>query len=288
MSGTRTVRLRYGRSTIELAVPAAAELLEPREPPLRLDRDSFRAGLAAELPEPLPSGPIVIVVADKTRLCGYPTVLPWLVELLAERGAGPERITFFIAYGVHARQSEAESLAAYGPVYTRYRFVHHDCDDVPLPLLRRWALARACPRPALLPYGAPEPVPLRRQQASPHDGARGSVSPRALPRVTRSVRRPRLHRVHGLGPGRVPDGVRDLHPHACRCGWLRRAARPGAGGGRRVGAPPGRCKAHRQWEPGSPRSGVPGAKGRGRPEAVAQASPTSAIRRADEPNPLIG
>ena len=64
MSGTRTVRLRYGRSTIELAVPAAAELLEPREPPLRLDRDSFRAGLAAELPEPLPSGPIVIVVAD--------------------------------------------------------------------------------------------------------------------------------------------------------------------------------------------------------------------------------
>lgn len=129
MSGTRTVRLRYGRSTIELAVPAAAELLEPREPALRLDRDSFRAGLAAELPEPLPSGPIVIVVADKTRLCGYPTVLPWLVELLAERGAGPERITFFIAYGVHARQSEAESLAAYGPVYTRYRFVHHDCDD---------------------------------------------------------------------------------------------------------------------------------------------------------------
>ena len=86
MSGTRTVRLRYGRSTIELAVPAAAELLEPREPPLRLDRDSFRAGLAAELPEPLPSGPIVIVVADKTRLCGYPTVLPWLVELLAAVG----------------------------------------------------------------------------------------------------------------------------------------------------------------------------------------------------------
>lgn len=129
MSGTRTVRLRYGRSTIELAVPAAAELLEPREPTLRLDRDSFRAGLAMELPMPLPSGPIAIVVADKTRLCGYPTVLPWLLELLAERGAGHERITFFIAYGVHARQSEAESLAAYGPVYTRYRFVHHDCDD---------------------------------------------------------------------------------------------------------------------------------------------------------------
>ena len=47
MSGTHTLGLRYGRSTIELAVPAVAELLEPREPALRLDRDSFRAGLAA-------------------------------------------------------------------------------------------------------------------------------------------------------------------------------------------------------------------------------------------------
>ena len=76
MSGTHTLGLRYGRSTIELAVPAAAERLEPCEPALALDRDNFRAGLAAELPDPLPSGRIVVVVADKTRLCGYPTVLP--------------------------------------------------------------------------------------------------------------------------------------------------------------------------------------------------------------------
>ena len=129
MSGTRTISLRYGRSTIELAVPAAAERLEPCEPALLLDRDNFRAGLAAELPDPLPSGRIIVVVADKTRLCGYPTVLPWLVELLAERGAGPERVVFLIAYGVHSRQSEEESLAAYGPVYRQYPFVHHNCDD---------------------------------------------------------------------------------------------------------------------------------------------------------------
>ena len=129
MSGTRTLGLRYGRSTIELAVPAAAERLEPCEPALELDRDNFRAGLAAELPDPLPSGRIVVVVADKTRLCGYPTILPWLVELLAERGAGPERVVFLIAYGVHSRQSEEESLAAYGPVYRQYPFVHHNCDD---------------------------------------------------------------------------------------------------------------------------------------------------------------
>lgn len=129
MSGSRTLGLRYGRSMIELAVPTTAEWLEPCEPALTLDRDSFRAGLAAHLPEPLPSGRIAIVVADKTRLCGYPTVLPWLVELLAERGAGPERVVFLIAYGVHSRQSEEESLAAYGPVYRQYPFVHHDCDD---------------------------------------------------------------------------------------------------------------------------------------------------------------
>ena len=97
MSGSRTISLRYGRSTIELAVPAVAERLEPCEPALELDRDNFRAGLAAELPEPMPSGRIAIVVADKTRLCGYPTILPWLVELLAERGAGPGWEDFRVA-----------------------------------------------------------------------------------------------------------------------------------------------------------------------------------------------
>ena len=129
MSGTRTISLRYGRSTIELAVPAAAERLEPCEPALVLNRDNFRAEFAAHLPAPLPAGRIVVVVADKTRLCGYPTILPWLVELLAERGAGAERVVFLIAYGVHSRQSEEESLAAYGQVYRQYPFVHHDCDD---------------------------------------------------------------------------------------------------------------------------------------------------------------
>jgi len=125
MTPSRVLALRYGRGVLECAVPADADLLEVREPSPTVSRASFGQGLARLLPHPLPPGPIAIVVADKTRLCGYPLVLPWLTEALRERGADRSRITFFIAYGTHAPQSAAESLAAYGPVYTEYPFIHH-------------------------------------------------------------------------------------------------------------------------------------------------------------------
>ncbi|MDR2550500.1 MAG: lactate racemase domain-containing protein [Desulfobulbus sp.] len=127
MSAARTLCLRYGRGRLDCAVPAHADILEPREPVPETGRAAFRAGLDRLLPQPLPPGPIVIVVADKTRLCGYPTVLPWLVEALHEQGAERSRIAFHIAYGTHAPQSEDESLAAYGPIYADFPFVHHHC-----------------------------------------------------------------------------------------------------------------------------------------------------------------
>ena len=125
MSPLRTLALRYGRGHLECAVTASAEILTIREPQRSVSRESFREGLDQLLPPTLAPGPIAIVVADKTRLCGYPTVLPWLAEALGERGADRSRITFFVAYGTHAPQSEAESLAAYGPIYADYPFVHH-------------------------------------------------------------------------------------------------------------------------------------------------------------------
>ncbi|WP_310600524.1 lactate racemase domain-containing protein [Desulfobulbus sp.] len=127
MRAARTLCLRYGRDRLDCAVPAHADILNPREPVAETDRAAFRTGFGRLLPQPLPSGPIAVVVADKTRLCGYPTILPWLVEVLREQGAERSRIAFYIAYGTHAPQSEAESLAAYGPIYAEFPFVHHHC-----------------------------------------------------------------------------------------------------------------------------------------------------------------
>jgi nickel-dependent lactate racemase len=127
-----TLALRYGRATLKLQVPDSAEILDCREPQSSLSHAAFLQSLAGVLPMRLPAGRIAIVVADKTRLCGYPLVLPWLLEGLLARGAHRQQIVFYIAYGNHAPQSEAESLAAYGAVFREYSFIHHDSTDVRL------------------------------------------------------------------------------------------------------------------------------------------------------------
>jgi nickel-dependent lactate racemase len=70
-----------------------------------------------------------VVIADKTRLCGYPEFLPVLLQALENFGAQREEITVFIAYGTHPRQTHQECLAAYGETYKNVRFIHHDCQD---------------------------------------------------------------------------------------------------------------------------------------------------------------
>ena len=129
MPSDQRIKLRCGRESLPFTIPAGVDILTVREPDRDLDPDAFRRGLAAVLPPAIPPGMVVIVVADKTRLCGYPQVLPWVLEVLAERGIVSERIVFHIAYGAHARQSETESLAAYGQVYRDYPFVHHDSTE---------------------------------------------------------------------------------------------------------------------------------------------------------------
>ncbi len=125
MSDLRAISLRYGSDHLACTVPTDADLLEVREPVVSISHASFRTEVH-QLLDPMPSsGPIAIVVADKTRLCDYPTILSWLIEALVEHGADRSRILFYIAYGNHVRQSEAESQAAYGPIYAAYPFIHH-------------------------------------------------------------------------------------------------------------------------------------------------------------------
>lgn len=120
--------LKYGTQKIDLNLPQNAVNLEIKDPPYDIDREKFLNDLLSKLPEnPSRYSDVGIIVSDKTRLCGYPEYLPWLLEALHERGAYRENIHFYIAYGTHPRQSEEESLRSYGPVFNDYHFVHHDC-----------------------------------------------------------------------------------------------------------------------------------------------------------------
>lgn len=126
MTRQQTVSLRYGCGAMEFSIPARADILDICEPQHSVTPETFRQGMASVLPAVIPEGQIAIVVADKTRRCDYPTVLPWLLEILEERGITRGRIVFYIAYGNHRPQTEAESLATYGLVFREYPFIHHE------------------------------------------------------------------------------------------------------------------------------------------------------------------
>lgn len=126
------ITLHYGRDSREWAIPATARLLEIREPPHTFTPRSFQEDLAAVLPDTIAEGPVAIVVADKTRRCAYPVILPLVLATLMERGIQRQQIMFYIAYGTHAPQSPEESLATYGTTFQDYPFVHHRCDQTDL------------------------------------------------------------------------------------------------------------------------------------------------------------
>ncbi len=88
----------------------------------------FQEELASFLCQtPLDLANPVLVLADKTRLCGYPEYLPLLISGLKQHGLDPARLKIIIGYGTHARQSDEECRQAYGGVYDDYSFIHHDC-----------------------------------------------------------------------------------------------------------------------------------------------------------------
>ena len=126
----KKTEFKYGKAFCDIELPDKTDSLSIREPVSFIDRKKFVADFSKALPEELPNCPAIsIVVADKTRLCGYKTYLPWVLEILHLKGIENRQITFFIAYGTHARQSDEECLNTYGNIYQTHRFIHHDCND---------------------------------------------------------------------------------------------------------------------------------------------------------------
>ena len=99
-------RMKYGRETINLVFPPQAEKLSISDPVFTLDKERFCRDFAEKLPEGNTFYyDIGIVVADKTRLCGYPEYLPWILDQLHLKVASKENIKIYIAYGTHPKQT---------------------------------------------------------------------------------------------------------------------------------------------------------------------------------------
>jgi nickel-dependent lactate racemase len=131
--------LAYGRDRLNVELPFEATTLEARvSETAPLDAPAIAAAFErAGLLEALRSARSIAIVAnDQTRKGGMRTTLA-AVGLLLERAAvARERVALVIAYGLHARQSDAISAEIYGEDFlARVRLVHHDGRD--LATLRR-------------------------------------------------------------------------------------------------------------------------------------------------------
>lgn len=126
----KKVNLKYGKRTVSFQVPEPAALLTVKDPVYNVDEDRFKMEAAGMLPLDIGQmKSIAVVVADKTRRCGYERYLPLLLDVFLERGVPEKAIRFYIAYGTHKKQTEKECLDVYGAVYNEFEFVHHDCRD---------------------------------------------------------------------------------------------------------------------------------------------------------------
>ncbi len=126
----QTAHIGYGSQEYKLSLPSFASILEIREPQNKMSESYFTAQLRNYLKTiSLDLSNPVIIVADKTRLCGYAANLPLLLEILQEFGLPKKPVRFIIAYGTHPRQSDEECLHNYGDIFTSHRFIHHDCNN---------------------------------------------------------------------------------------------------------------------------------------------------------------
>lgn len=130
MSQDTFLYIAYGTDQLALSLPAHTRQLQLQEPQQVISPVLFQKRLADFLRQkPLDLSRPVLVLADKTRLCGYPDYLPLLISGLEQHGMDSANLKIIIGYGTHARQSDDECRQAYGAVYDQFSFIHHDCQQ---------------------------------------------------------------------------------------------------------------------------------------------------------------
>jgi len=88
--------LRYGGGVLTFEVPGNTVFLQIREPEYTINKESFCTNFLFRLSaSERDLSKVGIVVSDKTRLCGYPNYLPWIVEMAFCRQA-PEGEHFLL------------------------------------------------------------------------------------------------------------------------------------------------------------------------------------------------
>jgi len=126
----KKILFKYGTKRFQFKLPDHAGIPGIKDPDTKITTSEFKNRVQRELKRLRPDiSDVAIVLADKTRLCGYPLFLPVLMQALKEYGVTKDKITVYIAYGTHPRQSDDESFELYGDIYKNYRFVHHDCRE---------------------------------------------------------------------------------------------------------------------------------------------------------------
>lgn len=132
------ILLPYGKSTLTINLPVEqVDLILPAASPAAVDPVGKVRGT---LSKPLGgvditrfrgARSVAIGINDKTRPVPLDYLLPPLLEKLAALKIQDSSITFLIETGTHKPLSQAEIKSIVPPdIYTKYRFVSHDCDDL--------------------------------------------------------------------------------------------------------------------------------------------------------------
>lgn len=125
------ITLKYNFQKISISFPFTPTIIGFKQPQKTVNKRAFLVSFRKLLKE-RNLDKIAIVIADKTRTCEYKKYLPWIIDAINEFNVPKERITFFIAYGTHPKQTREESLQTYGKIYEKYEFVHHDSNNLSL------------------------------------------------------------------------------------------------------------------------------------------------------------
>ena len=126
----KKIKIKYGKSELEVEVPDHAKILTPSEkPPQKEEGEILTEALDNPINSPKieefikPWDNVLVVVPDKTRKAKVNFVLKFVLERIKCKSV---RVIF--ATGTHQRQTEEEKIEILGEeIYRSFKVVEHDC-----------------------------------------------------------------------------------------------------------------------------------------------------------------